>query len=76
MRGAYKMVLDERELAFGEAAEMREQPVADKPAEDGVAEELEAFIIGRRAIGCQRVVDGCVRGFIGSRTVSQGAGEQ
>jgi hypothetical protein len=66
---ADEMILDEGKLALGEPAEMREEPLADEPAENRISQKLETFVIGRRAVG-----DG--QRFIGLRAVCQCPGEQ
>lgn len=47
MRGADQVILDQRELAFREIPETGEQPFADQPTENRIAQEFEAFVVGR-----------------------------
>ena len=49
MRGADQVVLEQGKLAFSEIPKAGKQPFADEPAENRVAQEFKAFVIGLRA---------------------------
>jgi hypothetical protein len=43
---ADKVILQERQLAFCEIGKASEEPIADEPAQHGIAEEFETFVVG------------------------------
>jgi len=49
--GADEVVFDQRQLAFGEATEAVEEPLADETAQDGIAQELKALVVRREFAG-------------------------
>jgi hypothetical protein len=61
------MVLEQGKLAFVVIAKTIEEPLADEPAENGIAQEFQAFVVKRRA---RRT------GFVGARAVGEGANQK
>ncbi len=66
MRGAYQMVLQQRQLALGEVREAFEQPFADQTAEDRISEEFKALVVGA---GTRRIAG--YSGFIYPRAMRE-----
>ena len=59
VRRADEMIFQKGKLAFGEVGKTREKPLADKPAQNGIAQKFQAFIIGAvgRGEGIRKRID-------------------